>query len=168
MPTERDTDRPIDLERLSFSAQEAKIMATAAHDLAKSVDGRLTDIARSIEGLRGENTNQHRETAKKIDEGFERVHARISSVKQTQDTDRQATSVQFGDLEKTVTASVGELRAEIATAKTEAKDGDNHIVSKGHQAAIAIMRYVIVVLVSILMGLLGWLLHSHFTITVPQ
>lgn len=149
-----------DVQAAMFTAQEARRSAESAADLAKSVAQHLGTISGSLEALRSENTAQHKENGKIVTDGLERVHARISTVKETMDTNIRSITTQLGDLEKNVITKAAALTLGIDQARSAAKDGDHEVKNEVKSKAFGFLWKFVVFLLVIIAGLIGYASHG--------
>ena len=90
-------------------AHEAKHLATKALTMVDSIQPQLTSIAMSVEGMRRENADQHRENARLNSDNFKEVHTRISTIKTTIEANRTAAQKEIQDVDIKVAAKMDRL-----------------------------------------------------------
>lgn len=115
-------------------AQRALENSDLAIKLATSVGEHLGTISRSVEAIRTENTSQHADGRKLITEGLDRVHTRISSIKEAQEVNAKKNAENFEGMNqqfRVVDGKFATVEQKIEASRVEAKEGDSKVQTAG-------------------------------------
>lgn len=87
-------------------AHAAEVKATQALTMVESIEPQLQSLVASVEGMRRENAEQHRENGRIVSDGFDKLHTRVSSVKTTIDENRTASQAEIKAVSTALTARI--------------------------------------------------------------
>lgn len=110
-------------------ANKALDNSDIALKMATTVSEYMGTISRSIEAMRAENSMQHSDGRKLISDGLDKVHQRISTVKEAQTENAELNSINFKKIDDRFII----VERKIDESRNEAKEGDYQVESKSQR-----------------------------------
>lgn len=152
------------LETIAKEAREAKFTADRAYDIAKSVDGHLTTISASLDGMRQENTRQHADNKLFVAEQLGVINTRISAVKASQDFNRETYLGRMDAMEINIKDNKHIAEVDVLKAKDIATQSAAELKQQASRTAVSILWKLLGVMALIIAGLIGALTHGRLQI----